>query len=432
MAWIAAVAAIGGGLLANSSAKKAARASQYRPWSTQMPGVGGASFANGQVNIRHDPAIQNQNWTMQQMQNNLLGQYAAGQQNALGSDFLRGEYDSANQATGMGLQGLAGASGLPQNQFFSNTNFQGQADLAGMLGNQSLMQGMGGYGGQNFLNAGQNLLQQGYQNQDFSQLRGNLMTNFNPNDAAASYTNLLRQQARPQEEQATANALTGLFGSGRLGTTGGANQMSGLAQAQEQADISRQVAGQQYGLQQQLMAQQGLDSALNAEQGRQLGAFGANQQGMMNQYGLAQGFAQTGSGLFGSAMQNAGMGMGLSQQGDAFGFDRQMGMNQMGWDRANQLYTASNTATQDRFNRAMQLFGGENAINQQYLSDFTGLLGAQQSNNQQAMDLARIGASVGQAQTASNANAAMIRNQGNQDMIAGFLGAANAYANRDK
>jgi hypothetical protein len=96
------------------------------------------------------------------------------------------------------------------------------------------------------------------------------------------------------------------------------------------------------------------------------------------------------------------------------------------------LYTASNSATQDRFARAMQLFGGENALNQQFLGNFQGLLGSQQSQQQQIMDLSRIGASVGQSQTTANANAAAMRNQGNQDMIAGFMSAlSNWQKNQD-
>lgn len=430
MAWIAALGAVAGGLLSSSSSRSAARSAQYRPWDVVMPGVGSARFTNGHLQLMGDSTVDHMTYNPMQ---DAMARYNAGQENALGQDYLRGETNNANMGSASALQGLMSASGLPGQSFFgSGQEFQNQAGLAQMLGSQSLMQGLGGYGGQNFLNAGQNMLQQGYTPQGFDQLRGNLMTNFNPNDAAASYTNLLRQQARPAEEQAVSKQLTGLFGSGRLGTTGGANQMSGLAAAQEQADIGRQVAGQQYGLQQQLMAQQGLDSALNAEQGRQLGAFNANQMGMMNQYGLAQGLAQTGTGMFGQALQNAGMGMGIGQSADSFGFDRMMGMNQMGWDRANQLYTASNTATQDRFNRAMQLFGAENALNQQDLANFQGLLGARQSQQQTAMDLARIGASVGQSQSTANANAAMIRNQGNQDMIAGFMGAINAYTNRNQ
>ena len=160
------------------------------------------------------------------------------------------------------------------------------------------------------------------------------------------------------------------------------------------------------------MQQQAYDQALNAEQGRQL-----------QNLGMAGQLAGTGAGLFGQSLNNAGLGMGLGQSADAFGFDRLMGLNNTNFDRQNQLYTASNTATQDRFNRAMQMFGANNAAAQQQLSNFQGLFGAQQGLYQSQLDLARLGASVGQAQAGAGAAAAQMRNQGTQDLIAGFLGA---------
>jgi hypothetical protein len=465
-----------------------------------MPGVGQANFRNGQLMITDgNPGLTS---GVQQSYMDQLGLFNAGQQNTLGQPFLRDEYANANNGSAAALRGLLSNArlpsfgnltpiqsglpntqsiyginqGLPNNFFGDPSQFQTQALQGQQLGNFGLQQAQGGYGGQNFLNQGQNLLGP-YQQQNFSNLGGNLLTNFDPNAASADYTNLLRAQAQPGEQQAASSALTKLFGSGRLGTTGGMNAYQGLMDSQNQADIGRQIAGQQFGLQQQLQAQQGRDAALTAEQNRQLGGFGANQQGMMNQYGLAQSLGSTGAGLMGSAFQNAALGLGVGQQADAFGFNRlmgtnqeaynrgitsnqmdfdqqmalnqagfdrsfgmnqldynrQLGLNQLGFDRANSLYTASDTATQDRFMRALQLFGGENAMNQQYLSNFQGLLGAGQSQQQMGLDLARIGASVGQSQTAAGANAAAIRNQGNQDMIAGFMNAIGSWAqNRDK
>jgi hypothetical protein len=496
---IGAVGAIGGGLLGSKSAKDAAAGMRYSPWNVNMTGVGGARFAGGQLQLNDsNPQLTSA------LRNGMMGQldqFGQGQQNMLGQDYLRtatGEADAGSMAA---LQGLFANSGMPSfdhlntiqsglanpnsiyginqglpNDFFGNQGqFQQQAQQAQNLGSMGLQQAQGGYGGQNYLQAGQGFLNP-YQQQNFSNLQGNMLTNFDPNQASSDYTNLLRQQAQPGEQQAAASALSRLHGSGRLGTTGGQNAYQSLMDSQNQADIGRQIAGQQHGLGQQLMAQQGRDAALTSEQNRQLGGFGANQQGMMNQYGLAQGLGATGSGLMGSAFQNAAMGLGVGQQADSFGynrqmgqnqaqydrgifgnmtdfdrqvglnqmgydrsrdmnqmgFDRAMGVNQMGFDRANSLYTASNSATQDRFARAMQLFGGENALNQQFLGNFQGLLGSQQSQQQQIMDLSRIGASVGQSQTTANANAAAMRNQGNQDMIAGFMSAlSNWQKNQD-
>lgn len=500
MAWIGALAGLAGSYLSNQSSNSAAEGMRYQPWTTSMPGVGNAQFYGGRLNIQDgNPALSR---ALQQGQMGSLGQFFQGQQNQLGQAYLRDATANADNSQAAGLQGLMGSGGLPQfhnltniqsgvpntqsaygvnqglpNSFFGDqSQFQNQANQAQQLGSMGLQQAQGGYGGQNFMNAGQGFLGP-YQQQNFSNLRGNMLSNFDPNKASSDYTNLLRAQAMPAEQQAASGALSKLFGSGRLGTTGGQTAYQGLMDSQNQADIGRQVAGQQFGLGQQLQAQQGIDSALNNEQGRQLGGFGANQQGMMNQYGLAQGLSQAGAGLMGSAFGNAAAGLGLGQNADAFGFNRQMGVNQagydrgmnanqvdfgqqmargqmgfdqsyglnqmdynrqlqqnqLGFDRANSLYTSSNNATQDRFNRALQLFGGENAYNQQQLGNFQGLLGAQQSQNQQGMDLARIGASVGQSQTTANSNAAMMRNSSNQDMIAGFMNAIGGWAqNRNR
>ncbi len=340
MAWVMGLASLAGGLMSNSSSNSAARGMQYRPWSVNMPGVGGANFSGGRLNlINGNNALDG---ALRQGQMGSLGSFFEGQQNRLGQPFLRDSFANADMGQDQALQGLFGNAGY------------------------------GGYQGPN--------LMQG--------LNAGMLGNFNPNDAANQYTNLLRSQAQPQEQQAASSALTNLFGTGRLGSTGGMNAYQGLMDSQNQADIGRQVAGQNFGLQQQLMAQQGYDQARQNQQGLMMNNFGAGQQGLMNNFGINQGL-----------------------------FDRNMG-----------LYTASNTATQDRFNRALQLFGGENALNQQDFSNFTGLLGAQQSGQQMLMDMGRIGSSVGQAQTAANSNAAMMRNQSNQDMISGFLGAMGSWA----
>lgn len=431
MAWIAGIASIAGGLLSSSSNNAAANASKYQPWNSRATGIGGAMFNRGQLSLSEDYDARQRSDVVNPMLLNQLGAFGNSQQNQLGSDFLRGSYNTANQGSDANLQGLFGANQMAPNFFGSGDTFQQQALGAQGLGSQALQGSQGGYGGQSYLQAGQNFLGQGYQNQDFlGGVNGGMLGNFNPNDASSNYTNLLRQQAQPMEQQAASSALTSLFGSGRLGTTGGQNAYGQLINQQNQADIGRQVAGQQFGLQQQLQAQQGYDAARANQQGLMLNQFGANQAGQQQQFGLAQQLGQTGAGLYGSSLNNAGMGLGIGQAADQFGFSRQQGQADTGFNRAQQLYTSSDTATQDRFNRALQLFGGENAIGQQALSNYQGLLGSQQSQQQQLLDLGRLGSSVGTAQTAANANAAQYRNQGNQDLIAGFLGAANAYSKK--
>jgi hypothetical protein len=419
MGWIAAVASLAGAGLSYASNRQASKdaAAAARPWGATLPGLGSADFSRGYIDITGS-TNQNELWNrINPIMNNSLQNFGAlnsglnSQLSQLWSSSLLADRQGQDQ-----LQQLRAFSGTPGSFFGSNgQQFAQQAQQAQNLGTQALNQAAGGYGGQSFMNAGQNLLNG--QGQDYT---GNLQNNLNPGQAATDYTNLLRQQALPGEQQATASALTGLFNKGRLGTTGGANQMGALQQAQQQADLGRQVAGQQFGLQQNIQQQQAYDAALNNEQNRQL-----------NNYGAAQSLAGTGAGLFGQSLNNAGLGMGLGQSADAFGFDRMMGLNQTQWDRQNQLYTASNTATQDRFNRAMQMFGLNNAHAQQEMANFQGLFGTQQAQMQGQLDLARLGASVGQSQAGAGVAAAQMRNQGNQDLIAGFLGAINQYTGRD-
>lgn len=348
MAWIggliAGVGALAGGAMSRDSSKDAARASRYQYMPTILNGVGSATSYNGSIRLQGDRQFNADQATLHGLQQDALGRYEASQYDRLGTNFLRGSYGS-NDAIQQGL--------------FSQ--LMGQANTSNPYASQDFMGGV----------------------------NGGMLQGIDPNAMAQNYTDLLRQQALPQEQQATNSLANRLFGQGRLGTTGGANMMGQMQQAQQQADIGRQVAGQQYGLQQGLMAQQGYDQARAAQQGLMLNQFGANQQGMMNQFGMDQG-------MFGRMLD---------------------------------MYNSGSDMTQDRFNRALQLFGGENAMNQQYLSDYSGLLGAAQSQQQTLMDLGRLGGSVGQAQTAANANAAQIRNQGNQDMIAGFLSGLNNWNN---
>jgi hypothetical protein len=352
MAWIGAIAAIGGGLLANQSSRDAARASRFSPMGVGAPGYanwGGLAAQNngfGGVEVRTSPQFDMQQRGMYEAGQAALGRYNQGVQNQLGSDFLRGSYAQND---------------LMQQGLFGNLFNQSQATTP-------------------------------YQQQDFmGGVNGGMLQNIDPTAMGNQYTNMLRQQAQPGEQQAANSMASRLFGSGRLGTTGGQGMMGELVNQQNQADLGRQIAGQQFGLQQGLMAQQGYDQARANQQGLMLNQFGANQQGQMNQFGIDQG-------MFGRMLD---------------------------------MYNSGSDMTQDRFGRAMQLFGGENAINQQNMGDFMGFLGGHQSNTQTMLDYARLSASGGQAQTTANANAAQMRNAGNQDMIAGFMRAMGSMNQND-
>jgi hypothetical protein len=99
----------------------------------------------------------------------------------------------------------------------------------------------------------------------------------------------LRGLARPGEQRAANSLADRLFGSGRLGTTGGAQMFGELAQAQERSDLERQ----------------GL-------------ALGLGRQRQLDAAGLAQQFQGAGQGIrgFQSALQGQAFGQ-AAQQGEA-------------------------------------------------------------------------------------------------------------------
>lgn len=74
---------------------------------------------------------------------------------------------------------------------------------------------------------------------------------FDPNQAAADYTNNLRAQAQPDQQRAAQSLAQGLFNTGRLGSTGGANLFGQLINQQNQQDLGFQLAGKQYAGQEQ-------------------------------------------------------------------------------------------------------------------------------------------------------------------------------------
>lgn len=139
---------------------------------------------------------------------------------------------------------------------------------------------------------------------------------------------LLRESARPGEERAGAQFLERMYGSGNIGTTGGARNAAEFNLGLERADIDRQMGA--HGLstqrQNQLFSQsmglfgqaqgmaglqdQLLGSAMNRFQGLNSLAAGMSQQRFDNQSGLA--------GLLSGLGQTAGM-LPFQQQAAALG-----------------------------------------------------------------------------------------------------------------
>ena len=137
-------------------------------------------------------------------------------------------------------------------------------------------------------------------------LRGAQAPSFN--QLAAERLAALRGQARTGEERATQSAIERLFSQGRLGTTGGQRALGELARAQEEADISRAVAAQDFAQQQQNIAAQ------QALQQQQLGA-GLLGTGLAGQQFLAQ----QGQGLLGMGAQVGQFGRTLGADIGQFG-----------------------------------------------------------------------------------------------------------------
>jgi len=137
-------------------------------------------------------------------------------------------------------------------------------------------------------------------------LRGAQAPSFN--QLAAERLSALRGQARTGEERATQSAIERLFSQGRLGTTGGQRALGELARAQEEADIARTVAAQDFAQQQQNIAAQ------QALQRQQLGA-GLLGTGLAGQQFLAQ----QGQGLLGMGAQVGQFGRTLGADIGQFG-----------------------------------------------------------------------------------------------------------------
>lgn len=195
------------------------------------------------------------------------------------------------------------------------------------------------------------------------------------NDLAAQRLTSLRDQARPAEENAVNRKFNSLFNQGRLGTTGGQEGLGRLAEAQNQADLGRQINS--------------LDFAQN--QRNQENQFGSNLLGQAfagfgNQNNLNLNRGNFGANLFSGASQN------FAGQLGAFGtFDQ-----------------STLSAGQNRLANAQNLFGfGQNAQSANF-DQMLKALGASQSIDSGVLDQAKLAASVGQAQGQGGFNAGQL------------------------
>lgn len=175
-----------------------------------------------------------------------------------------------------GASGMASAAGGVNFDPYNVTSPLGQASFdkkrgtAEITASEPVAEGMEG-----LFSGAEQLVDQGVSTaqKDFADLRDDELS-------------LLRELERPQEENAAAATASRLFNQGALGSTGGAEMMSSLAQKQELADLERQREAIDLARQQQ---QQGLQTA------------------------------QLGSGLFGQATSMGQAPMGTAQFGSDLG-----------------------------------------------------------------------------------------------------------------
>lgn len=234
-AGVGAVAAVGGSMISakaqKDAAKRAAAAAEFKPFGINTGNVSSQQTVDHQGNIVPDSFTATLSTPLEQSQilanQGLRGSIEGGPgQGAIDQQFQQERFQTGTLAAGQGAQQFLEGAGR-QDQLLANQQaqlgqglqqFQQQGQQASDLVGQTSQFGAA---------RGQELL-----GQDFGQLRGEEL-------------GLLRDQARPAEERAVNAKFQNLFSRGQLGTTGGANQIGALAQAQENADINRQLAATQ-------------------------------------------------------------------------------------------------------------------------------------------------------------------------------------------
>lgn len=265
-AGVGAVAAVGGSMISakaqKDAAKRAAAAAEFRPFAINTGNVSSGQTVDHQGNIVPDSFSATLSTPLEQSQilanQGLRGSIEGGPgQGAIDQQFQQERFQTGTLAAGQGARGFLEGAGR-QDQLLANQQaqlgqglqqFQQQGQQASDLVGQTSQFGAA---------RGQELL-----GQDFGQLRGEEL-------------GLLRAQARPAEERAVNAKFQNLFSRGQLGTTGGANQIGALAQAQENADINRQLA-----------ATQTAQGVLSQNQATGQGLLGLGQQGAGLQGNLA-------------------------------------------------------------------------------------------------------------------------------------------------
>jgi hypothetical protein len=314
----------------NAGQEELQRLQQYNP--QNAGGFGGnVAFGPGGGQFTGNQQFQNFEQQLGQQGQNLLGGGLfnnAGFQQAFGNNDIAGALGQANQAFGM-----------QQNPFFGAGAFQQNAANVNNLGNQFAQQTASGP--QDFSGGlQQNLFAQGAANQtaagDQSQLFNNSLST-------------QRQAAQAGQDRLFNKLQDKLFATGQLGSTGGGQQLEGLFNSFNQADLGFQ------------------NNAFNQAQQQQqfLGNLGGQQ------IAQGQGFLGQNLGQFNQTAQNAAQFAGLGGQFEGQGFGQGLAALQQ-----------NQSAGQQRLAAAQGLFGqGADVFGQQFGLGL-GAQGANQAQNQ--------------------------------------------------
>jgi len=306
----------------------------------------GASFGSGNVSFQNGQANFSENLASQMQRQMLLGGMSQG--------FGGGMFNDPKLQAALGGNDMLGALNASNfaNSMMANPQAFSQMGQINNLGN--LFSGMAQAGPQDYSGGMMgNLFSAGVQNQ----LAAGDMTGLQNQELAT-----LRAAAQPQQDRMFNQLQNRLFSQGRLGSTGGAQDMEGLFNAFNQADLGFQ--GEAFN---RAATRSGLLSNLGLQQtGQGAGLLGQN-LGQFNQnIGSAQGFLGMGSGLENQLFQNQFNTIGQAQTAGQNRIQNAMNLFGLGTSTQNQGFQQGISA--------QQALGG---MDQNQMTAILGLLNAE-------------------------------------------------------
>lgn len=388
-----------------SAAQTAANAAQFNPYSINTPG-GNVDWAQGQAFGRLDDQGAAQRAQLGQLfSNNMSG-------NTPTQQFQQFSNGVGNQGIPSLFSGALDASGnLPQGAYNQNqASLAGLQDQAGGLFGtiqNSLGSDLYGQLGQGFYGQGQQALNQAMTGSQNLFGQAQQVAGQDVNGLINGRLDLLQQQAAPGEQQQQQALEQRLFNQGRLGTTGGSRNIEAFARGLGQADLGRQMAAQDLGLQAQ---QQNLQTA---------GLFGNLGQAQLSGYGnIGQGLNSQGTQLMGLGNERT---MGLLGQAPNL-LALQGNLSNQGYAGAVNYSDLGNTRAQQRLQNATGLFGFGNELGAQDFNQGLSALQGQQSIDTQLRNLIALGGNIGGQQAQAGANQAQALLQQGGSPGGAFLG----------